>query len=169
MGFTKTPQVTVVNGYSSLLLAALSPDHPWYGFLGEIHKAGERAAELTRCSARRLRPDGRWLHEVARPQLEREPCQEAKATGASIPFRWLLSEPRTQRGSDSSHRTTNQSDPVLPVCPGGDGKLVGEGAERLAGGWFRDYLGHRGFAEGPLDRAERIVQALVQRAEVEAV
>ncbi len=40
--------LTVVNGYSSLLLEALTPDHPWHGFLEEIQRAGERAAALTR-------------------------------------------------------------------------------------------------------------------------
>ncbi|MCI0463651.1 MAG: response regulator [Gemmataceae bacterium] len=40
--------LTVINGYSSLLVTAVGPDHPWHGFLDEIHKAGERCAELTR-------------------------------------------------------------------------------------------------------------------------
>ncbi|HYT88282.1 MAG TPA: response regulator [Gemmataceae bacterium] len=40
--------LTVVNGYSGLLLASMTPDHPWHGFVAEIYKAGERAAELTR-------------------------------------------------------------------------------------------------------------------------
>jgi signal transduction histidine kinase len=40
--------LTVVNGYSSLLLAGSSADHPWHGFVLEIHRAGERAADLTR-------------------------------------------------------------------------------------------------------------------------
>jgi hypothetical protein len=40
--------LTVINGYSRLLLARLGADDPARAQIAEIHKAGERAAELTR-------------------------------------------------------------------------------------------------------------------------
>ncbi|HJQ22743.1 MAG TPA: response regulator [Blastocatellia bacterium] len=40
--------LTVINGYSELALMQLDPDAPLYHHLEEIHKAGERAAALTR-------------------------------------------------------------------------------------------------------------------------
>jgi PAS domain S-box-containing protein len=40
--------LTVINGYSGLLLDRLNPADAMGGPLGEIHKAGERAAQLTR-------------------------------------------------------------------------------------------------------------------------
>ena len=40
--------LTVILNYSDILLKTAGPDHPWYGFLSEIHQAGERSAELTR-------------------------------------------------------------------------------------------------------------------------
>ncbi|HVJ20534.1 MAG TPA: PAS domain S-box protein [Polyangiaceae bacterium] len=40
--------LTVINGYSELALADLDVDHPLYGLLGEIQKAGERGSTLTR-------------------------------------------------------------------------------------------------------------------------
>ena len=40
--------LTVINGYSQLLLAKLSAGDPLRDSLEEIHKAGERAAGLTR-------------------------------------------------------------------------------------------------------------------------
>lgn len=39
--------LTAINGYSSLGLAAVEPENPVHGWLGEILKAGERAASLT--------------------------------------------------------------------------------------------------------------------------
>jgi len=38
--------LTVINGYSRLLLGSLKSDDPLRGGLEEIHKAGERAAAL---------------------------------------------------------------------------------------------------------------------------
>jgi PAS domain S-box-containing protein len=40
--------LTVINGYSGLLLKGVNPGDAAAGPLGEIHKAGERAAQLTR-------------------------------------------------------------------------------------------------------------------------
>jgi two-component system cell cycle sensor histidine kinase/response regulator CckA len=40
--------LTIINGYSEVLLSRLSPDDPSFAPLCEIHKAGERAASLTR-------------------------------------------------------------------------------------------------------------------------
>jgi PAS domain S-box-containing protein len=40
--------LTVINGYGELMLSDLRPDHPLRPALEEIHRAGERAAELTR-------------------------------------------------------------------------------------------------------------------------
>ncbi|MBN9517873.1 response regulator [bacterium] len=40
--------LTIINGYSDLLLEGLPPDDPSRELLGEIHKAGERSAGLTR-------------------------------------------------------------------------------------------------------------------------
>ena len=40
--------VTVINGYSGMLLDSYSPNQPGYEELSEIHIAGERAADLTR-------------------------------------------------------------------------------------------------------------------------
>ncbi len=40
--------LTVILNYSDILLKSAGPDHPWRGFLSEIHQAGERSAELTR-------------------------------------------------------------------------------------------------------------------------
>jgi PAS domain S-box-containing protein len=40
--------LTVINGYSQLALKKLEPDDPAYPNIQEIHKAGERAADLTR-------------------------------------------------------------------------------------------------------------------------
>jgi PAS domain S-box-containing protein len=40
--------LTIINGYTDLLLDQVAPDHPWHSFVEEVHKAGERAAALTR-------------------------------------------------------------------------------------------------------------------------
>jgi signal transduction histidine kinase len=40
--------LTVINGYSRLAIDKLTADDPLRGWLEEIHKAGERAAGLTR-------------------------------------------------------------------------------------------------------------------------
>ena len=40
--------LTVINGYSGLLLSKLEPNDAWWHSLDEIHKAGVRAAELTK-------------------------------------------------------------------------------------------------------------------------
>jgi len=40
--------LTVINGYAELLLQSTLPDDPWWFELAEIHRAGERAAGLTR-------------------------------------------------------------------------------------------------------------------------
>ncbi len=40
--------LTVILNYSEMLLKSAGPDHPWSGFLTEIHRAGERSTDLTR-------------------------------------------------------------------------------------------------------------------------
>ena len=40
--------LTVIDGYSELVLMKLPADSPVRGLVEEIHKAGERAADLTR-------------------------------------------------------------------------------------------------------------------------
>lgn len=40
--------LTAINGYSGLALQRIDSDHPLKGYLEEIHKAGDRAANLTR-------------------------------------------------------------------------------------------------------------------------
>ncbi|OWK37622.1 hybrid sensor histidine kinase/response regulator [Fimbriiglobus ruber] len=40
--------LTVINGYAEMLLAGTGPDEPNHAVVGEIHRAGERAAALTR-------------------------------------------------------------------------------------------------------------------------
>jgi len=40
--------LTIILNYSEILLNAAGPDHPWYNFLSEIHRAGERSSDLTR-------------------------------------------------------------------------------------------------------------------------
>jgi two-component system, cell cycle sensor histidine kinase and response regulator CckA len=40
--------LTVINGFAELVLGGLRPDDPATGMVGEIRKAGERAASLTR-------------------------------------------------------------------------------------------------------------------------
>jgi PAS domain S-box-containing protein len=40
--------LTVINGYSEILLSTLSPEDPMHADVEEIHRAGERAASLTR-------------------------------------------------------------------------------------------------------------------------
>ena len=40
--------LTVINGYSGLVLQKLDPQDPWWQYLTEIHKAGERATELAK-------------------------------------------------------------------------------------------------------------------------
>src|ERR1035437_6242236 len=71
--------LTVINGYSQMLLGGLSADNPLRDDLAEIHKAGERAAGLTRqllafsrkqvLEPRRL--DVKRVVEEMRPLLER--------------------------------------------------------------------------------------------------
>ena len=39
--------LTVILGYGNLLLHSSDADHPWFNMIAEIHKAGERAANLT--------------------------------------------------------------------------------------------------------------------------
>ncbi len=71
--------LTVINGYSQLLLGKLSPGDPLRANLEEIHKAGERAAGLTRqllAFSRKqvLEPRVLDLNQVVeemRPMLER--------------------------------------------------------------------------------------------------
>ena len=90
--------LTVINGYSQLLLRGLKPDDPLRGSLDEIHKAGERAAGLTRqllafsrkqvLEPRRL--DINRLVEDMRPMLQRlmgediEVCTALHAKGGTI-------------------------------------------------------------------------------------
>ncbi len=40
--------LTIINGYSSFMLASAGNDHPWQSFLKDILHSGERAADLTR-------------------------------------------------------------------------------------------------------------------------
>lgn len=40
--------LTVILNYTSLLMDSAGKDHPWRGFLDEIHGAGQRSAQLTR-------------------------------------------------------------------------------------------------------------------------
>jgi len=71
--------LTVINGYSQILLAKLSAGDPMWDKLSEIHKAGERAAGLTRqllAFSRKqvLQPRALDLNHVVeemRPMLER--------------------------------------------------------------------------------------------------
>jgi PAS domain S-box-containing protein len=40
--------LTIINGCTSMVLDGIAADHPWHGFLTEVHRAGERAADLVR-------------------------------------------------------------------------------------------------------------------------
>jgi two-component system cell cycle sensor histidine kinase/response regulator CckA len=40
--------LTVIKGFTSMILGGIEPDHPWHSFLSEIDRAGDRAADLTR-------------------------------------------------------------------------------------------------------------------------
>jgi DNA-binding response OmpR family regulator/nitrogen-specific signal transduction histidine kinase len=120
--------LTVINGYSQMLLGDLSADHPLRNDLAEIHKAGERAAGLTRqllAFSRKqvLQPrtlDVNRVVEEMRPMLER-------LVGADVEVRVAL-----HAESGTVHADPHQLEQVImnlvvnarDAMPGGGSLLI---------------------------------------------